>query len=130
MTSGTDPLLAEVDQRLTEHEIMWLATVRPTGGPHLVAIWFVSVDGSLWFATGANSHKIANLRENPRVNVSFGTGASPTIGEGTAVLVEQPFPRAVVDAFDERFDWDISSGTDDDVGDLALVRIDIDRWRR
>lgn len=130
MTSGTDPQLAEIDQRLTEHEIMWLASVRPDGRPHLVAIWFVAVDGSLWFATGATSRKIRNIRDNAQVNISLGTGATPTVGEGVAVLVPRPYPRAVIEAFEERFDWDISSGNDDDVGELALVRVDVDRWRR
>ena len=119
-----------VPQRLADHDIIWLATTRPDGRPHLIAIWFVPVDGALWFATGASSVKVTNLLAEPRVNVSLESGTDPLVGEGSAVVVPHPYPQPVVDAFRRRFDWDIASGDDDQVGALALVRIDIDRWRR
>jgi hypothetical protein len=124
------PAPENVPQRLADHDIIWLATTRPDGRPHLIAIWFVHVDGALWFATGASSVKIANLRAEPRVNVSLESGTDPLVGEGSATVIPLPYPQPVVDAFRRRFDWDIASGDDDQVGELALVRIDIDRWRR
>ena len=130
MASGPDDLLAQLPQRLADETIIWLATVRPDGRPHLIAIWFVHVDGALWFATGARSVKIANIAANPRVNVSLESGMQSAVGEGTATVVPQPWPQAVLDAFVERFDWDISSGLDADVGEVALVRVDVERWRR
>lgn len=128
--SGPEDLLAEIPRRLADETILWFATVRPDGRPHLIALWFVHVDDALWIATGVGSVKIANLRANAAVNVSLESGMRSAVGEGSAHVVPSPFPDAVVTAFIERFDWDISSGTDPDVGELALVRIDIDRWRR
>lgn len=130
MTLGPEDLLAELPARLAEETIIWLATVRPDGRPHLIAIWFVHVDGALWFATGANSVKIANIRHEPRVNVSFESGMRSAVGEGMATIMPMPWPQAVLDSFLERFDWDISGGTDSDVGEVALVRVDVERWRR
>lgn len=124
------PTPEDVPQRLAGHDILWLATTRPDGRPHLLAIWYVHVDDALWIATGASSVKVANLRAEPRVNVSLESGTDPLVGEGTAAVVPLPFPSAVVEAFRQRFDWDIASGTDDQVGELALIRIDIARWRR
>jgi len=119
-----------VSGRLADHDTIWLATTRPDGRPHLIAIWFAHVDDALWFATAASSVKIANLRVEPRVNVSLESGSDPLVGEGRASIVPFPFPSAVVDAFHRRFDWDIADGHDEEVGELALVRIVIDRWRR
>jgi len=130
MTTGPDDLLAELPARLADDTIIWLATVRPDGRPHLIAIWFVYVDGALWFATAASSVKIANIRNDPRVNVSLESGMRSAVGEGTASVVALPYPPAVVEAFVGRFDWDISSGVDDEVGEIALVRVDVEKWRR
>ena len=130
MTLGPEDLLAELPARLADETIIWLATMRPDGRPHLIAIWFVHIDGALWFATGARSVKIANIRNEPRVNVSLESGMRSAVGEGTATVVPMPWPQAVLDAFVECFDWDFSSGTDYDVGEVALVRVDVERWRR
>lgn len=130
MATGPDDLLAQLPARLADETIIWLATVRPDGRPHLIAIWFVHVDDALWFATGARSVKIVNIEANPRVNVSLESGMQSAVGEGRATVVPQPWPQDVLDAFVERFDWDISSGLDSDVGEVALVRIDVERWRR
>ena len=130
MPTGPADLLAELPRRLAEETIIWLATTRPDGRPHLIAIWFVHFDGALWIATGADSVKITNLRANPAVSVSLESGMRSAVGEGTARIIAPPFPRTVVDAFLERFDWDIADGSDADMGSLALVRLDIDRWRR
>ena len=128
--TGPADLLAELPRRLADETIIWLATVRPDGRPHLIAIWFVWVDDALWFTTGANSVKIANIGAEPLVNVSLESGTHSVVGEGTATIVPHPWPRPVIDAFVERFEWDLSSGFDEQVGEVALVRVDVARWRR
>lgn len=130
MTTGPDDLLAAIPDRLATERNIWLATVRPDGRPHLVAIWFVWAEDALWFATGADSTKVRNIATQPRVMLSFEDGDDSAVAAGTATRVPLPFPIAVVEAFIAKFDWDIASGIDPDVGDLALVRVDITRWRR
>jgi nitroimidazol reductase NimA-like FMN-containing flavoprotein (pyridoxamine 5'-phosphate oxidase superfamily) len=77
----TTPLTTTLDQRnsdpaavpaswedtrrvLETAELFWISTVRPDGRPHvtpLVAVW---MDGAIYFHTGAEEQKAANLRAN------------------------------------------------------------------
>jgi PPOX class probable F420-dependent enzyme len=70
-----------------------LATIGPTGTPHLVAMWFAVVDGQLWFETKAKSQKARNLLRDPRATVLLEDGATyDTLRgvsfEGRAVVVD------------------------------------------
>ncbi len=72
-----------------------LATVGPTGVPHLVAMWFALLDGEVWFETKAKSQKAVNLRRNPGLCCLLEAGDSyPALRgvalEGTAEIVEDP----------------------------------------
>src|SRR5665647_3679236 len=114
---------AALRDRLAAEPNIWLATVRVDGRPHLVAIWFVHVDGHVWVCTGASSVKVRNIATEPRVTLSLEDGNRSAIGEGTAHLEDAPFPTTVIEAFMAKFDWDISA-PDTAMGELALVRID------
>ena len=70
-----------------------LATLGPTGTPHLVAMWYAVVDGKLWFETKAKSQKAVNLLRDDRVTVLLEDGATyDTLRgvsfEGRAVVVD------------------------------------------
>jgi general stress protein 26 len=75
----------ETRRILQTAELSWISTVRADGRPHvtpLVAVW---ADGGLYFHTGAEEQKFANLRANP--NVVLTTGCSRW-DEGIDVVVE------------------------------------------
>lgn len=57
----------EVHDLLATSRTMVMATVGPTGHPHLVAMWFAIVDGEICFETKAKSQKAVNLRRDPRI---------------------------------------------------------------
>ena len=57
----------EVREFLGGRHTMNVATVGPTGHPHLVAMWYVMVGEDPVFWTYAKSQKIANLRRDPKV---------------------------------------------------------------
>src|ERR1700690_2186802 len=59
---------AEIQQFLAGSRSMTLASVGPTGQPHLVAMWFAVIDGDICFETKAKSQKAVNLRRNPQVS--------------------------------------------------------------
>lgn len=68
---------------LSEHEIVGfvarsrtatMATLGPTGVPHLVAMWFAVIDGQVWFETKRKSQKAQNLRRDPRMTVLIEDG--------------------------------------------------------
>jgi len=44
-----------------------VATVGPDGQPHLTTLFYVMVDGQLFFWTYGRSQKIVNLRRDPRI---------------------------------------------------------------
>ncbi len=57
----------EVDTFLHETHTMTVATIGPTGHPHLVAMWYGFLDGAPAFWTFAKSQKIVNLRRDTRI---------------------------------------------------------------
>lgn len=86
---------AEVDAVIERSRTATLATIGPTGTPHLVAMWYAVLDGQLWFETKAKSQKAHNLRRDDRVTVLIEDGLTyDTLRgvslEGRAVLVDDP----------------------------------------
>jgi PPOX class probable F420-dependent enzyme len=59
------------DEELTEfletNMKVQVATVGPDGQPHLTTLFYVMVDGQMFFWTYGRSQKILNLRRDPRV---------------------------------------------------------------
>jgi general stress protein 26 len=100
----------QVERRLQTEQNLWLATVRSTGAPHLVPIWFVWVAGKIYLCTGAGSVKVRNLTQNPHVAIALEDGNQPIVIEGLAEPIGRP-PAAVVAEFQRKYDWDIT--TDD-----------------
>jgi hypothetical protein len=81
----------ETRKALQEAELFWVSTVRADGRPHVtpvVAAWF---EGAIWFATGANEQKFANMRAHPHVVLTTGCnrwdGGLDVVVEGEAVQV-------------------------------------------
>lgn len=58
---------AELEAYLEEQTILNIATIGPTGHPHLVAMWYVVMDGKVTFWTFGKSQKIVNLRRDPKI---------------------------------------------------------------
>ena len=58
---------AELEAYLEDQTILNIATIGPTGHPHLVAMWYVVMDGKVTFWTFGKSQKITNLRRDPKI---------------------------------------------------------------
>lgn len=89
----------EIDEFLSVPRTLNVATIGPTGAPHLVAMWFGFIGGDrfstgkLAFWTFGKSQKIVNLRRDPRMTclVEAGTAYEQLQGVelvGTGRLVE------------------------------------------
>ncbi len=83
----------EVVAFLEQQRVVNIATLGPTGTPHLVAMWYALVDEAIWFETKAKSQKVLNLRRDPRISclVEAGHTYDTLRGvelEGTAEIVE------------------------------------------
>lgn len=65
---------AEVTEFLGEERVLNVATIGPTGHPHVVAMWFALVDGRPAFWTFAKSQKVQNLRRDDRITALVEAG--------------------------------------------------------
>ena len=57
----------EVVAYLEEQKVLNVATIGPTGHPHVVAMWYVVLDGKPAFWTFGKSQKIMNIRRDPKI---------------------------------------------------------------
>ena len=98
----------EVDKRLSEARNIWLSSVRHSGAPHLVPIWFVAHDGKFYLCTAPGSVKARNVRANERVALALEDGSTPIIYEGRGCVLElKDTPQTVIGHFKTKYDWDI-----------------------
>ena len=87
----------EVAAYLAEQRVLNVATLGPSGHPHVVAMWYVVVDGRPSFWTFAKSQKVVNLRRDPRITGLVESGDSYNQLRG----VELVGTGRIVEAFDE-----------------------------
>lgn len=86
---------AEVAGFVERSRTATMATVGPTGTPHLVAMWYAVIDGQIWFETKAKSQKAVNLRRDGRITVlvedglTYDTLRGVSI-EGRGTIVDDP----------------------------------------
>ena len=57
----------EVRAYLEVERVLNVATIGPTGHPHLVAMWYAMVEGNAVFWTFSKSQKIINLRRDSKM---------------------------------------------------------------
>lgn len=92
---------AEQQELLDDSWTLQVASIGPKGYPHLVAMWYVVVDGLIHFTTFRKSQKILNLKRNPKISVILETGKGyqelrGMVIEGTAELLDDPAGTAKV----------------------------------
>ncbi len=92
----SDPAATAVEweetQRVLETaELFWISTVRADGRPHVTPVVAAWTEAAVWFSTGADEQKFANLRANPHVVLTTGCnrwdGGMDVVVEGDAVRV-------------------------------------------
>lgn len=118
----------DTDSRLRTERNIWLATVRPDGRPQVTPVWFVHVRDRFWIGTGRDAVKTRNITTNPQVSLALEDGNHPTVAEGLAVVHETARPHDVVQAFEEKYRWDITIPEDVDVGTVVLLEVAVNRW--
>jgi PPOX class probable F420-dependent enzyme len=72
-----------------------MATVGPTGAPHVVAMWYAVIGGQIWFETKSKSQKAQNLRRDDRITCMIEDGLTydslrGVSIEGRGVIVDDP----------------------------------------
>jgi hypothetical protein len=87
----------ELRDYIESQRILNVATIGPTGHPHLVAMWYAHVDGELSFWTFAKSQKVLNLRRDPKMTGLIESGESYNELKGVELLGR----GRIVDEFDK-----------------------------
>ena len=100
---------AEQEQFLNDGWTLQVASNGVGGFPHLVAMWYVVIDGKIHFTTFGKSQKILNLRRDPKIScmLESGKGYAELKGlviEGNATLLEDtPFTAKVMGLVGQKY---------------------------
>lgn len=132
---------AEVATFLEQSRTATVASIGPSGMPHLVAMWYGLLDGKIYIETKTKSQKVQNLRRDPRMVCMIEAGKSyDTLRgvslEGTATIIEDTenaeYWAAAVSVF-ERYTGPYSEESrpilDFMMNKRVVVRLDADRVR-
>ena len=148
-TPELDPRYSTPDARATPWDeardtlicadLYWIASVRPSGQPHVTPLMSVWADGAMHVSTGYDEQKARNIAANPRCTLTTGRN---TMDGGLDVVVEGEGVRVTgrdrlerlrdmwvakygetwrFDASDEGFHHPEQADLDEGVADLALV---------
>ncbi len=93
MDQAVNLAAARIQGFLAVEPIVWLSTVRPSGAPHVVPIWFWWDGEALLVFSKPDAQKVRNLRERPAVMLALGDAEDDfDIGmiEGRAELLDRP----------------------------------------
>ncbi|MEZ5245429.1 MAG: PPOX class F420-dependent oxidoreductase [Acidimicrobiales bacterium] len=85
----------EIDVFIDQSRTATMATVGANGAPHLVAMWYAWLDGTVWFETKSKAQKVVNLRRNDRLSVMIEDGLTydqlrGVALEGRGIVIEDP----------------------------------------
>jgi hypothetical protein len=95
--------------RLKKSRQYWIATTRPDHAPHLMIIWGVWLQDSLWFSTGAMSRKARNLTANRRCVIGTDNAAEAVILQGTVEVIDihQAAFETFATAYEKKYSWNV-----------------------
>jgi PPOX class probable F420-dependent enzyme len=97
---------AHVEQRLRDEPIIWLASVRPDGRPHLVPVWFLWDGATLVIFSKPANQKIRNLLHSPHVVLALDTadeGEDVVLIEGQAELLDDRTIEPTLPAYAQKY---------------------------
>ena len=77
-------------ERLSTARNYWVATAWPDGRPHVMPVWAMWDDGTLWFTSSVGSRKVRNLTADPRCCVTTEDASDPVVVEGVAHITSDP----------------------------------------
>jgi nitroimidazol reductase NimA-like FMN-containing flavoprotein (pyridoxamine 5'-phosphate oxidase superfamily) len=94
---------------LNDTRLYWLATVHPTGRPHVRPVLAVWVDGALYSTSTKASRKGRNLLADPRCTVTARTDTMDVVLEGNAKQVtEEAGLEQVAEAYRTKYGWPVT----------------------
>lgn len=91
---------------LERESIVWLSSVRPDGGPHVVPLWFLWDGESILVFSKPGAQKVRNVRAEPRVMVAVGEPGidfDVELVDAVAELAREPTAGLLPDAFARKY---------------------------
>ena len=129
----------EVATFLEQQRTATIATIGPSGAPHLVAMWYAVIDGQIWFETKSRSQKAVNLGRDARITCMVEDGETyDTLRgvsiEGTGVVVDDPDALwevgvSVWERYNGPYTDEVKPLVEFMLNKRIAVRIDVDRVR-
>ena len=106
---GQNPLTArEVLELANSRVLIFAATVKPNGRPHLSPSDLVAVDGILYIGVDIATARYKNLKQNPAVTIMLADGSKrQAILEGLAKFldIKSQTAKQVLDAEKSKYGW-------------------------
>jgi uncharacterized pyridoxamine 5'-phosphate oxidase family protein len=101
------------EERLKRSRQYWIATTRPDGRPHVMVVWALWLNGTLYFSTGSTSRKAQNLALNPHCTICTANAAEAVILEGV-VETERNLERIreFSPAYEKKYHWKLGEMAD------------------
>lgn len=98
----------EVEKLLEKEEIVFIATTKADGSPHIAPIWFIYHKGKIYFETDKTTVKFKNIKNNNKVALCFG-GRKTYIIEGSVKWFSEkdvpvPFRKMLWDKYGDNMD--------------------------
>ena len=84
---------ADVERRLVEATVFWLATARPDGRPHVVPRWGVWLDGAFWYDGSPATRHARNLGAGAACTLHLEDGTRAVIVDGRSGPASPPGPE-------------------------------------
>jgi len=129
----------EIREFIEQSRIATMATIGPSGTPHLIAMWYAVIDGVIWFETKGKSQKVKNLRRDDRITISIESGHTydqlrGVSIEGRAVIIDDPavlWPVGVSvwERYNGPYSEDVKPFVEMMLNNRVAVRVDVERIR-
>lgn len=95
-----------ISRRMSEAPNYWIATVNPNGRPHVVPVWGVWLDETLYFGGGPHTRWSRNLLRHPYVTVHLDDSNHAVILEGSVTRIADPDSgdlRRIDDVYEQKY---------------------------
>ncbi len=127
-TDSRDDALQKLREMVKDIDFCMLTTIDENGDPHsrpMSSNGDIDPDGDLWFFTNVSSHKVSEIENSPKVNVSFADPENQRYISitGRAELVRD---RQKIDEL-WRLEFKIWFPKGKDDPEIALLRIDLEK---
>jgi len=94
---------------LADTRLYWLATVHPTGRPHVRPVLAVWVGGALYSTSSMDSRKGRNLAADPHCTVTARTDNMDVVLEGNATQVtSEAALQQIAEAYRTKYGWPVT----------------------